>query len=147
MSEKRKESDPSTPRRYFVSDHFEVLSGRNNIQNDALTFRIAAKQDLWFHVKNMPGTHVILRTEGRTPTDNAIQDAASIAAYFSKSNKAFSSEKSESQTEYDIRVEIDYCPVSHVKKIPKSKPGMVIYEEYNTLLVSAELPNLPEKTQ
>ena len=51
---------------------------------------------------------------------------------------------SESKTEYDVRVEIDYCPVSHVKKIPKAKPGMVIYEEYNTLLVSAKLPRNQE---
>ena len=141
---KKKNTDPSSPRRYIVSDHFEVLSGRNNIQNDELTFKTASKEDLWFHVKNMPGTHVILRTEGRTPTDKAIVDAASIAAYFSRSNKAFCSGGSESRTEYDVRVEIDYCPVSHVKKIPKAKPGMVIYEEYSTLLVSAVLPNLQE---
>ena len=141
---KKKTTDPSSPRRYMVSDHFEVLSGRNNIQNDELTFRIASKNDLWFHVKNMPGTHVILRTDGRTPTDKAIVDAASIAAYFSRSNKAFSADRSESHTEYDIRVEIDYCPVSHVKKIPKAKPGMVTYEEYSTLLVSARLPKTQE---
>ena len=146
QSSKKKTEDPSSPRKYMVADHFEVLSGRNNIQNDELTFHIASKNDLWFHVKNMPGTHVILRTDGRTPTDRAIVEAASIAAYFSRSNKAFCAERSESQTEYDIRVEIDYCPVSHVKKIPKAKPGMVIYEEYSTLLVSARLPNPQEKT-
>ncbi|MBO4474678.1 MAG: NFACT family protein [Clostridiales bacterium] len=143
-SSKKKKSDPSSPRRYRVSDHFEVLAGRNNIQNDELTFKTASKDDLWFHVKNMPGTHVILRTDGRTPTDRAIVDAASIAAYYSRSNKAFCTGRSESQTEYDFRVEIDYCPVSHVKKIPKAKPGMVIYEEYSTILVSAGLPNSSE---
>lgn len=143
-SAKKKNQDPSTPRRFFVDGGLEVLSGRNNIQNDQLTFRTADKEDLWFHVKNMPGTHVILRLDGKKPTNEAIVQAASIAAYYSKSNKAFSRERSESQAEYDIRVEIDYCPVSHVKKIPKARPGMVIYEEYSTLLVSAKLPSLPE---
>lgn len=143
-SSKKKNQDPSTPRRFFVDGGLEVLSGRNNIQNDQLTFRTADKEDLWFHVKNMPGTHVILRLDGKKPSNEAIVQAASIAAYYSKSNKAFSRERSESQAEYDIRVEIDYCPVSHVKKIPKARPGMVIYEEYSTLLVSAKLPSLPE---
>ena len=124
-----------------------MLSGRNNIQNDNLTFHVAAKDDLWFHAKNIPGTHVILRTYGKAPSDKAITEAASVAAYYSRSNKPFTGEMTESKTEYDVRVEIDYCPVSHVKKIPKAKPGMVIYEEYNTLLVSAKLPMNREKKQ
>lgn len=143
-SSAKKTEDPSEPRRYYVDGGLEVLSGRNNIQNDNLTFHVAAKEDLWFHAKNLPGTHVILRTYGKAPSDKAITQAASIAAYYSRSNKPFSSGMSESKTEYDVRVEIDYCPVSHVKKIPKAKPGMVIYEEYNTLLVSAKLPRNQE---
>ena len=90
---------------------------------------------------------MILRTYGKAPSDKAITEAASIAAYYSRSNKPFANEMTESKTEYDVRVEIDYCPVSHVKKIPKAKPGMVIYEEYSTLLVSAKLPRSQEKTQ
>lgn len=144
---KKKVQDPSSPRKYIVDGGLEVLSGRNNIQNDQLTFHIAEKDDIWFHVKNMPGTHVILRSSGQHPSDKAILQAASIAAYYSKSNKAYVTEKSESVTQYDIRVEIDYCPVSHVKKIPKAKPGMVIYNEYSTLLVSAKLPNQMESQQ
>ncbi len=141
----KKTEDSSSPRRFFVDGGLEVLSGRNNIQNDQLTFHTAEKSDLWFHAKNMPGTHVILRLQGKEPSDKAIVEAASIAAFYSKSNRVMANEKSESNTEYDIRVDIDYCPVSHVKKIPKAKPGMVIYEEYNTLFVSAALPNHPEK--
>ncbi len=141
---KKKSQDPSTPRKYIVDGGLEVLSGRNNIQNDQLTFHVADKDDIWFHAKNMPGTHVILRTLGKKPSDQAILQSASIAAYYSKSNKAFANEKSESNTQYDIRIEIDYCPISHVKKIPKAKPGMVIYNEYSTLLVSAKLPNQKE---
>jgi len=143
----KKDQDLSEPRRFYVDGHFEVLSGRNNIQNDNLTFSIADKGDIWFHAKNMPGTHVILRTNGRTPSDKALVEAASIAAYYSKSNKAFSGETEGNKTEYEFRVDIDYCPVSHVKKIPKAKPGMVIYEDYNTLYVSAQLPSHPEKKQ
>ena len=131
-------------RKYRVDSGFEVLSGRNNIQNDQLTFQIAEKDDLWFHAKNMPGTHVILKSNGRTPTDKAIVDAASIAAYYSKSNKPYTSENNSADSSYEVRVEIDYCPVSHVKKIPKAKPGMVIYEGYSTLLVNAALPNSSE---
>ena len=140
----KKNEDPSSPRKYYVDGGLEVLSGRNNIQNDNLTFHVAEKTDMWFHAKKLPGTHVILRTNGKTPSDKAIVQAAEIAAYYSKSNKAFSKGASESKTEIDIRVEIDYCPVSHVKKIAKAKPGMVIYEEYSTLLVSAKLPSSPE---
>lgn len=143
----KKTEDPSLPRKYTVDGGLEVLSGRNNIQNDNLTFHVASKDDLWFHAKNIPGTHVILRTYGKAPSDKAITEAASIAAYYSRSNKPFANEMTESKTEYDVRVEIDYCPVSHVKKIPKAKPGMVIYEEYSTLLVSAKLPRSQEKTQ
>ena len=143
----KKDEDPSLPRKYYVDGGLEVLSGRNNLQNDNLTFHVASKEDIWFHAKKIPGTHVILRTNGKTPSDKAITDAASIAAYYSRSNKPFAGERSESKTEYDVRVEIDYCPVSHVKKIPKAKPGMVIYEEYNTLLVSAKLPRNQEKKQ
>lgn len=144
---KKKTQDPSSPRKYYVDGGYEVLSGRNNIQNDQLTFHIAEKDDIWFHVKNMPGTHVILRCNGKEPTDQAILQAASIAAYYSKSNKAFAKEKSESSAVYDVRVEIDYCPVSHVRKIPKARPGMVIYNEYSTLLVSAKLPSHPGKQE
>lgn len=143
----KKAEDPSQPRRYTVDGDFEILSGRNNLQNDNLTFHVASKEDLWFHAKNIPGTHVILRTFGKTPSDKAITEAASVAAYYSRSNKPFANERSESKTEIDVRVEIDYCPVSHVKKIPKAKPGMVTYEEYNTLLVSAKLPIHQEKKQ
>ena len=141
----KKDQDQSEPRQFFVDGHFEVLSGRNNIQNDRLTFSIADKEDIWFHAKNVPGTHVILRTNGRTPSDKALVEAASIAAYYSKSNKAFAGETEGNKTEYEFRADIDYCPVSHVKKIPKAKPGMVTYEDYNTLYVSAQLPIHPEK--
>ena len=147
MNNAKKAEDPSLPRKFTVDGGLEVLSGRNNIQNDNLTFHVASKDDLWFHAKNIPGTHVILRAYGKAPSDKAITEAASIAAYYSRSNKPFANEMSESKTEYDVRVEIDYCPVSHVRKIPKAKPGMVIYEEYNTLLVSAKLPRNQEKTQ
>ncbi|MBP5493108.1 MAG: NFACT family protein [Clostridiales bacterium] len=141
----KKAEDPSSPRKFTVHGGLEVLAGRNNIQNDHLTFGLADKDDLWFHAKNVPGTHVILKTNGGTPSDQAITEAASIAAFYSKSNKAFSSENTQNQSRYDIRVDIDYCPVSHVKKIPKAKPGMVTYEKYNTLFVSAQLPNSQEK--
>lgn len=143
----KKYEDTSSPRRFIVDGGLEVLSGRNNIQNDNLTFHVAEKDDIWFHAKNMPGTHVILRAHGKTVTDKAIVEAASIAAFYSKSNKVLAGGSNDQKTEYDIRVDIDYCPVSHVKKLPKAKPGMVIYEEYNSLLVNAALPSSQGKKQ
>ena len=141
----KKSEDTSSPRRFIVDGGLEVLSGRNNIQNDNLTFHVAEKDDIWFHAKNMPGTHVILRAHGKTVSDKAIVEAASIAAFYSKSNKVLAGGNNDLKTEYDIRVDIDYCPVSHVKKLPKAKPGMVTYDEYNSLLVNAALPSSQEK--
>jgi len=141
----KKAEDAIAPRKFTVDGGFEVLSGRNNIQNDYLTFHVAQKDDLWFHAKNVPGTHVILRSDRRPVSDKAIEEAASIAAFYSRNNKVFTGRNSESDISYEIRLEIDYCPVSHVKKLPKAKPGMVIYEEYNSILVSAALPSHQEK--
>ncbi|HPE38554.1 MAG TPA: NFACT RNA binding domain-containing protein [Bacillota bacterium] len=130
-------------RTFTVDSHFTAICGRNNIQNDQLTFKTASKDDLWFHVKNMPGTHVILRLMGEIPTEKAITEAAAIAAYYSSSNHFRQDEASaDIANRNGPRVEVDYCPVSHVKKIPKAKPGMVTYANYKTLLVNGFLPKI-----
>lgn len=130
-------------RRYITSDGYEILAGRNNIQNEQLTFHTASRRDWWFHVKGLPGTHVILRTKPNEemPSDNAVLEAASLAAFFSKAIILEEHMTSEDSKPGQLKAEVDYCPVSHVKKIPGAKPGMVIYEGYYSVLVEAKEPS------
>ena len=130
-------------RRYITSDGYEILAGRNNIQNDQLTFHTASRRDWWFHVKGLPGTHVILKTKPNEemPSDNAVLEAASLAAFFSKAIILEEHMTSEDSKPGMLKAEVDYCPVSHVKKIPGAKPGMVIYEGYYSVLVEAKEPH------
>ncbi len=130
-------------RRYITSDGYELLAGRNNIQNEQLTFHTASRHDWWFHVKGLPGTHVILKTKPNEemPSDNAFIEAAGLAAFFSKSIILEEHLTSEDSKPGMLKAEVDYCPVSHVKKIPGAKPGMVIYEGYYSVLVEAKEPS------
>ncbi len=107
---------------YTSSGGHEILVGRNNLQNDALTFKIAKKEDFWFHAKNMPGSHVIIRTNGDELTDDEYVEAAQIAAYYSKGKNAG-------------MVEVDYTKKINVKKPPNAKPGFVIYDTNYSMLV------------
>lgn len=129
-------------RKYITADGYTIYAGRNNIQNDELTFKIADKNDWWFHIKGLPGTHVILKTRANEemPSDNAVIEAAQTAAFFSKNTIIEEHMTAEGSKPGAIKAEIDYCPVSHVKKIPKARPGMVIYESYYSILVSAIEP-------
>ena len=130
---KDKLSKPLSYRRFYTSDGYECYCGRNNIQNDRLTFGVADKTDWWFHIKDLPGTHVILKSHPgeEFPSDNAVIEAAQAAAFYSRATAI---------EEHQGKTEIDYCPVSHVKKIPKAKPGMVIYEQYYSIVVDAIEP-------
>ena len=110
------------PLKFEPSGGFTVLVGKNNIQNDYLTFKIAAKSDYWFHVKNMPGSHVVLLTEGEEPSNADLTEAATLAA---KNSKASDQD----------RAEVDYTKVRNVRKPSGAKPGFVIYEGYNTAIV------------
>lgn len=132
----------STYRKYYTSDGHEILCGRNNIQNDQLTFKVAGKEDWWFHIKGLPGTHVILikKPYEDMPSDSSIEEAAQTAAFFSRSTIIDEHMNGEGSKSGLIKAEVDYCPVSHVKKIPKAKPGMVIYEGYYSINVIAKEP-------
>ncbi len=139
----KNKNKPLACRRYMTSDGYEILAGRNNIQNDQLTFHVASRRDWWFHVKGLPGTHVILRTKPNEemPSDNAVLEAASLAAFFSKAIILEEHMTSGDSKPGLLKAEVDYCPVSHVKKIPGAKPGMVIYEGYYSILVEAKEPH------
>ena len=103
-------------------DGFQVLVGRNNKQNDELTFKIAKKEDIWFHVKDLHGSHVVLATNGKTPSQETINKVASIAAYYSKAAQS-------------SNVPVDYTFIKYVKKLNNSKPGMVIFVNQKTVNV------------
>ena len=111
------------PYQYTTSDGFRILVGRNNKENDILTFKTASGKDLWFHTKDIPGSHVILFTEGKSVTEAAIFEAAAIAAYHSKGKDS-------------ENVPVDYTQVRHVKKPSGAKPGMVIFVDNKTLYVN-----------
>lgn len=104
---------------------YTIFSGRNNVQNDYLTLKVGRANDLWLHTKNIPGCHVLVKSQGEEFPKKVIEAAAIIAATNSK-GKASS------------KVEVDYCPVSHVKKPNGAKAGMVIYEGYSTAVVSPD---------
>lgn len=113
------------PKQFLTTDGKTVLVGRNNTQNDYLTFKLSDKGDIWFHVKDMPGSHVILVTEGEEPTDRDYTEAAELAAYHS--------------TATGEGVEVDYTRVKNVKKPQGSKPGYVIYKTNYTAYVKRPL--------
>ena len=143
---KHKSEEALSYRRFKTSDGYECYCGRNNIQNDHLTFGIAEKSDWWFHIKDLPGTHVILKTRPgeEMPSDTAVIEAAQAAAFYSMSTVLEEHSNKITPDSNSVRVEIDYCPCSHVKKIPKAKPGMVIYEQYYSIIVDAKKPLLIE---
>ena len=136
-------------RRFTSSDGSVILCGRNNIQNDMLTMKTASPDDLWFHVQKMPGTHVVLRSGKTTPSEEAILEAAATAAFYSRTgvrnekNRASDPRQASSRgTDLsELKIAVDYCPVKNVRKPAKAKPGMVIYDHYNTLLVSPRDPS------
>ena len=108
------------------SDGFRILVGRNNRQNDQLTLKQAAKQDLWLHTQGIPGSHVIVVSDGREIPDTTVYEAALLAAHHSKGKDS-------------AQVPVDYCPVRFVKKPNGAKPGMVIFTNYQTVYVKPDV--------
>lgn len=104
----------SQPLHYLSSDGYHIYVGKNNFQNEELTFKLANGNDWWFHSKTFPGSHVIVKTEGKELPDKTFEEAAALAAYYSKGRD-------------QEKVEIDYIERKHVKKVPGAKPGFVIY--------------------
>lgn len=124
---KNKKNAPLPPLKIDAPDGFTVYVGRNNLQNDELSFRRSQKNDIWFHAQKAPGSHVVLSCDGREPTENAMEFAASTAAYYSSVRERGT-------------VEVDYTKVRNLKKPPSARPGYVIYHVYNTVYVRAVKP-------
>lgn len=119
------------PARYRSRDGIVILVGRNNRQNDLVTFRLSSPRHLWLHARNMPGSHVVVLAEGEIP-EQTLQDAARLAAYFSKGRESNS-------------VPVDYTERRHVRKPKGAKPGFVTYEQAKTIFVNPTEAELPEK--
>lgn len=119
----RRKKEGSALREYRSPEGYRVLVGRNNSQNDYITTRVAAKSDLWFHVKNIPGSHVIVCSGGGEVSEETLLGAAQLAAFCSKASAS-------------RQVPVDYTPVKYVKKPNGAKPGMVIYTTNRTLYVN-----------
>ena len=113
------------PARYVTSGGYEVLCGKNNSQNDYITTKLAEDGDIWFHVKNIPGSHVVIRCGGVTPPDEDMTQAAVIAATNSKAGEG-------------ENVAVDYTPIRYIKKPNGSRPGFVIYHTNKTAYVTPD---------
>lgn len=124
---KNKKNAPMKPLEFISPNGSRVLVGRNNTQNDALTFKISSKNDIWFHAKKAPGSHVVLDCSEKEPLPEDIEFAAGVAAWYSSVRERGS-------------VEVDYTKVRNIKKPPASRPGFVIYHVYSTLYVKAIRP-------
>ena len=119
------------PVEYKSSDGYTILVGRNNKQNDQLTLKFAEKSDIWLHTQGITGSHVIICTDGDTPPDKTIEEAAVIAAVNSKGKGS-------------NLVPVDYCLARYVKKPSGAKPGKVIFTNYHTAFVKPDI-ELAEK--
>jgi predicted ribosome quality control (RQC) complex YloA/Tae2 family protein len=113
----------SKPYTFVSSENHQIMVGKNNLQNETVTFRIGKKNDLWFHVKDLPGSHVVLMLGNENASDQEIKEAALLAAYYSKGRQS-------------SNVPVDYTQCRHVKKQRAARPGMVIYEQHQTIFVT-----------
>ncbi|MBU3111838.1 Rqc2 family fibronectin-binding protein [Clostridium lacusfryxellense] len=119
---KSKKAKPTKPMHFISSEGIDIYVGRNNIQNDLLTLKLANKNDMWLHTKDIPGSHVIIKHIGDIP-ETTLLEAGNLSAYFSKSQNSSS-------------VPVDYTQVRNVKKPSGAKPGMVIYSTNKTIYVT-----------
>lgn len=119
----------SKPFHYLSPDGYHIYVGKNNFQNDELTFKFASGNDWWFHAKGAPGSHVILKTDGEPLPDTAFEDAARLAAYYSKNRNS-------------DKVEIDYVEKKQVKKPGGAKPGFVVYYTNYSMVIDPDISRL-----
>lgn len=128
---KKKGKIKNKPLHYLSSDGFHMYVGKNNLQNDELTFHFAVGNDWWFHVKQAPGSHVIVKTEGKELPDRTFEEAGKLAAYYSSMRGV-------------EKVEIDYVEKKHVKKPGGSRPGFVVYYTNYSLVIDSDISGISE---
>ena len=119
----------SRPFHYLSSDGFHIYVGKNNFQNDELTFKVANGNDWWFHAKGMPGSHVIVKTEGRELPDRTFEEAGRLAGYYSSGRD-------------NEKIEIDYLQRKNVKKPNGAVAGYVIYYTNYSLTIHPDISGI-----
>ena len=125
-------AEKSNPLHYISSDGFHMYVGKNNLQNDRLTFKTAGPKDLWFHAKEMPGSHVIVKLEGAEDVpDETYEEAARLAAFYSSGKTS-------------PKVEIDYTRRGNLKKPPQANPGYVIYHTNYSMVALPDIKGIRE---
>jgi predicted ribosome quality control (RQC) complex YloA/Tae2 family protein len=129
--DKSRKSSKSKPFHYISSDGYHMYVGKNNYQNEDLTFKLADGGDWWFHAKNIPGSHVIVKTGQDDLADKTFEEATRLAAYYSKGKDA-------------DKVEIDYTQRKNIKKPSGSKPGFVIYNTYYSTMADTDISDIKE---
>ena len=125
----RRQKITSKPFHYVSSDGYDIYVGKNNFQNEDLTFKLATGNDWWFHAKGIPGSHVIVKCGNDELPDATFEEAARLAAYYSKGRGA-------------DKVEIDYVQKKHVKKVAGAKPGFVIYHTNYSMAIAPDIEGI-----
>lgn len=131
VSSGKKKKIVSRPFHYRSSDGFDIYVGKNNFQNDELSFKIASGNDWWFHAKGQPGSHVIVKSNGEELPDRTFEEAARLAAFYSKGRQA-------------PKVEIDYTQKKNLKKPNGAKPGFVIYHTNYSMIAEPKIHEIEE---
>jgi predicted ribosome quality control (RQC) complex YloA/Tae2 family protein len=122
----KKKAASSRPYHYRSSEGFDIYVGRNNRQNDMLTFKLSSPNDTWLHTRNIPGSHVIIKNNGQEIPQKTIEEAAILSALHSKARMS-------------SKVPVDYTKVRYVKKPRDTRPGMVIYDNFKTIIVDPDI--------
>lgn len=131
LNKGKKVKDKSKPLHFISSDGFDMFVGKNNIQNEELTFKVATGNDWWFHSKTFPGSHVIVKCNNQELPDATFEEAAHLAAHYSKGSN-------------QDKVEIDYIQKKHIKKVAGAMPGFVIYHTNYSMTVSPDISGIKE---
>lgn len=131
QSKNKKDKINSKPLHYISSDGFDMYVGKNNLQNEELTFKVATGNDWWFHSKSFPGSHVIVKAGNEELPDATFEEAARLAAHYSKASN-------------QDKVEIDYVQKKHVKKVSGAMPGFVIYHTNYSMIASTDITGIRE---
>ena len=133
-SRTRRNRGPEIGRRFLSSDGYEIVVGRNDSENDAITFRVAGSLDIWLHAADYPGSHVVVRNPSRLPVpQRSILEAAQIAAFYSQARR-------------EGKAAVNYTQRKFVSKPPKAKPGLVRLSGYKTILVEPRIPSALDET-
>ncbi len=128
---KKRIAKKSAPLHYRSCDGFDIYVGKNNFQNELVSFKLGTGNDWWFHAKGMPGSHVLVKNGGKEMSDAAFEEAGRLAAYYSKGRQA-------------PKVEIDYTQKKNLRKPGGAKPGFVVYYTNYSMMAEPDIKGIEE---